>query len=90
MVSHSFTVQMRRAALLQVVSLRFLLAVCLLMSASEDTAEKAAGRHPRGWAGRHTTGSAANARDRDPAPGFSKYRCLLVVSCKQWAFYIRA
>lgn len=43
MVSHLFTVQMRRAPQLQVISLHFLQAVCLLMSASEDRAEKTAG-----------------------------------------------
>lgn len=64
-------IQTRRVPQLQVASLRFLLAVCLFMSASEDTAEKAAGTHGGRW-GCHTTGSAANARDPDPAPGSSK------------------
>lgn len=43
MVSHRFTVQMRRAPQPQVISLHFLQAVCLLMSAGEDRAERAAG-----------------------------------------------
>lgn len=53
MFSHCFTVQMRRATQLQVVSQRFLLAVCLLMSASEDTAEKEAGTQGVGGASHH-------------------------------------